>query len=195
MTAPRASTSYLADMLAAMEKVESFIQGFDEEQFRRDEKTIFAVIRALEIVGEAAKRVPDTIRQTYGAVPWRAMTGMRDKLIHDYTVVDLTVVRRTASEDLPTLKPLLQQIYIDLQPVADARGHPGGVFRVPARQPLGAGVGDRPIPGEQRQAQRHHQRPKPRRRRAIHRAAGGPRDHGEHRDGAARGGATGAGGG
>jgi len=102
-------------MLAAMEKVESFIQGFDEEQFRRDEKTIFAVIRALEIVGEAAKRVPDTIRQTYGAVPWRAMTGMRDKLIHDYTVVDLTVVWRTASEDLPTLKPLLQQIYIDLQ--------------------------------------------------------------------------------
>jgi len=115
MTKSRTSTSYLADIIVAMEKAEAFIQGFDEEQFRQDEKTIFAVIRAIEIVGEAAKRVPETIRQTYSTVPWRAMTGMRDKLIHDYAIVDVTVVWRTATEDLPTLKPLLQQIYADLQ--------------------------------------------------------------------------------
>lgn len=115
MTNPRPYAQYLADMLTAMDKIEVFIQGFDEGSFQRDEKTIFAVVRALEIIGEASKRIPDTVRHQYAAVPWRAMTGMRDKLIHDYTVVDVTVVWKTAAEDVPAIKPLLQDIVRRLQ--------------------------------------------------------------------------------
>ena len=120
MTNPRPYISYLADIIAAMEKIEVFIQGFDEMSFHQDEKTIFAVIRALEIIGEASKRVPETARQRHPSVPWRAMTGMRDKLIHDYTIVDVTVVWKTATEDVPVLKPLLKQMISELQSQSNA---------------------------------------------------------------------------
>ena len=107
--------TYVEDMLAAMDKIHIFIQGFDETQFRNDEKTIFAVIRALEIIGEVAKRIPDTLRGSYRSVPWREMAGMRDKLIHDYTVVDVIVVWKTATEDIPSVQPILRHILNDLR--------------------------------------------------------------------------------
>lgn len=115
MTAPRSFLRYLADMIEAMDKVGIFIQDLDEAQFRHDDKTVFAVIRALEIIGEATKRIPESVRQTYPAVPWRAMAGMRDKLIHDYMVVELAVVWKTATEDIPTLRTLLHQIHSEIQ--------------------------------------------------------------------------------
>lgn len=115
MTAPRPYLSYLGDMIAAMEKADTCVQGFDETLFQHDEKTVFAVVRALEIIGEASKRIPESVRQAYPAVPWRAMTGMRDKLIHDYTVIDLAVVWKTVTEDLPAIRPLLLRIAAELQ--------------------------------------------------------------------------------
>jgi uncharacterized protein with HEPN domain len=110
MTEQAFPQKYISDIITAMNKIEIFLQGFDEERFVQDEKTIFAVIRALEIVGEATKRVPESIRQKYNTIPWRAMAGMRDKIIHDYTVVNLAVVWKTATGDVPALKPLLEQV-------------------------------------------------------------------------------------
>ena len=78
-----------------------------------DDKTIFAVVRALEIIGEATKRIPQTVRDQEPSVPWRAMAGMRDKRAHDYIGVNLTVVWKTASEDLPGLKPTIQRMLAD----------------------------------------------------------------------------------
>jgi uncharacterized protein with HEPN domain len=69
-----------------------------------------AVVRALEILGEAAKRVPAEVRDKFPGVPWRAMAGIRDKLIHDYVNVNLEVVWKTVTEDLPALAPQIQQI-------------------------------------------------------------------------------------
>jgi len=79
-------------------------------KFSADDKTVFAVIRALEIIGEAAKNMPESIKKDYPSVPWREMTGIRDKLIHGYFGVKLDVVWETIQRDLPLLKPLIAQI-------------------------------------------------------------------------------------
>ena len=71
----------IAEMSAALQKASEFVGGMTLEDFARDDKSLFAVIRALEIAGEAAKRVPDVIRSAHPDVPWRSLAGMRDKLI------------------------------------------------------------------------------------------------------------------
>ena len=101
---------YLEDILDAMEKVVQFIEGMTFDQFAEDAKTVFAVIRALEIIGEATKHIPHSVRANYSEVPWREMAGIRDKLIHDYLGVDLVVVWKTAFEDLPSLEPVIRNI-------------------------------------------------------------------------------------
>jgi len=79
---------YIKDIVAAMESIEEFIAGMDLASFRADDKTASAVMRKLEIIGEAVKRVPEEVRQRYSHVPWKEMAGMRDKLIHFYFGVD-----------------------------------------------------------------------------------------------------------
>ena len=101
---------YIADISAAIQEVEDFTRGMNYGDFAGDRKTVNAVVRSLEIMGEAAKRVPDMVRQRYPDVPWKRMTGMRDKLIHDYFGVDVERVWITAIEDVPTLKAALINI-------------------------------------------------------------------------------------
>jgi uncharacterized protein with HEPN domain len=110
MKAKREYLDYLKDIQDALEKVENFTAGQDFVSFVKDDKTTFAVIRALEIIGEAARKIPKAIRSRYPDAPWQDMTGMRDNLIHDYFGVDLRVVWKTLQMDLPPLKALFQRI-------------------------------------------------------------------------------------
>lgn len=86
---------YLEDIIAAMRSIELFIKDMDFDAFESDDKTSSAVIRKLEIIGEAVKKIPDDVRQKYPSIPWKEMAGMRDKLIHFYFGVDNRLVWRT----------------------------------------------------------------------------------------------------
>lgn len=106
---------YLKDILAAMVAIEEFIGEIGFETFSADDKTASAVIRKLEIIGEATKNVPEEIRQNYPQVPWTQMAGMRDRLIHAYFGVDYSLVWETVKSQIPLLQPVIAQILKELE--------------------------------------------------------------------------------
>lgn len=110
MKEPRLVQDYLGDILDAMDKAEDFTGSMDLQAFKNDDKTVFAVIRSLEIIGEAAKKVPAHLRRRFPDIPWKSLAGMRDKLIHDYVGVSLEVVWRTVKEDIPAVRPRLNEM-------------------------------------------------------------------------------------
>jgi len=105
---------YIDDIADAIESIEEFIAGLEYEEFVRDKKTNFAVIRSLEVIGEATKNIPDSIRDKYSHVSWKDMAGTRDKIIHHYFGVDLKVVWKTITEDIPPLKAMIRDILNDI---------------------------------------------------------------------------------
>ncbi len=101
---------FIQDILDATNDIERFIKGLDFESFSKDRKTVYAVIRAIEIMGEAAKNIHDTVRSNYPEVPWKQITGMRDKLIHGYFGIDMRTLWKAATQDAPELKALITKI-------------------------------------------------------------------------------------
>jgi uncharacterized protein with HEPN domain len=106
---------YIKDILQNMRDAEQFIQGMTYEQFVADKKTVNAILRSIEVIGEAAKRVPDDVRAQYPQIPWKEMAGMRDKVIHLYFSVDNETVWLVVKEHIPSLQPLIEQIVRDLE--------------------------------------------------------------------------------
>ena len=98
---------YLKDINASIESIEKFIQGMTFDQFLNDDKTSSAVIRKFEIIGEASKSIPEELKKKYPQIPWKDIAGMRDKLIHAYSKVDLSLVWKTIHKRLPELKSFI----------------------------------------------------------------------------------------
>jgi uncharacterized protein with HEPN domain len=106
----RRVSHFLADILEAINAVERFTARMNFEQFYHDEKTIRAVERELEIIGEAVKKIPEHITAAHHSVPWRAIAGMRDRLIHHYWDTEAEILWSTVEESPPDLKRELTEI-------------------------------------------------------------------------------------
>jgi len=97
-------SAFLNHILDAIKKIEKYIQGIEEETFKKNDLVQDGVIRQIEIIGEAVKRLSDDITSQSPQVPWQDIAGMRDKLIHDYFGVDIDTVWLTVQKDIPEFK-------------------------------------------------------------------------------------------
>lgn len=101
---------YLRHILDAISRIEEYTKGIEYEDFMDDHLIQDGVIRQIEIIGEATKRLSREIRGKHSEIPWKDMAGMRDKLIHDYLGVDIDAVWDTVKRDVPTMKNKLEDI-------------------------------------------------------------------------------------
>ena len=111
----RDARDHLDDVLEAIAKRERFTEGMTYETFIEDEKTVDAMLRNFEVIGEAAKNVPEDVRHANPEVPCSEMDGMRDKLIHGYATVELRIVRTTVQEELLSLAPQIEDVRDQLE--------------------------------------------------------------------------------
>ncbi|MCS6918197.1 MAG: DUF86 domain-containing protein [Fimbriimonadales bacterium] len=106
---------FLNDILEAIERVRSYTHGHSLESFDQSRMTVDAVVRNLEIIGEAAKHIPSSQRQKYPQVPWKRVVGFRNIAIHDYFAVDVELVWTIATEQLDELETAIKNMLEDLR--------------------------------------------------------------------------------
>ena len=110
MSTSREVRDYLTDILESIANIREFTRGLTCSEFTADKKTNLAVIRCLEVIGEATKKIPADLRRQQPSLPWAEIAGMRDKLIHDYFGVDLEIVWTTVENDLGLLEQSVVEI-------------------------------------------------------------------------------------
>ena len=106
---------FIEDISECIDKIEEFVGNMDFDEFVRDDKTASAVIRKLEIIGEASKNIPKRIREKYKELPWSDMARMRDKITHGYFGINYKIVWNVIKERLPEIKPVIHKILEELE--------------------------------------------------------------------------------
>ena len=102
---------FIHDILEAIQMAEEFVGAMSYEEFLADAKTKSAVVRQLEVIGEATKHIPSHIRRKYPHIPWSSMAKTRDRLAHGYWTVDYEIVWKVIKEEFPELKPKIREVY------------------------------------------------------------------------------------
>jgi len=110
MSNPRRDSQYLADIQEAMRRVLNYTDGLSFDAFMEYGMAQDAVLRNLQVIGEAAKKLSDDLCASHAAVPWRDMAGLRDRIVHDYFGIDYEVVWDVIENDLPALLPVIEAI-------------------------------------------------------------------------------------
>lgn len=106
---------FLEHILESIHNIEQFIEGFTKPMFLKNTEKQSAVIRQIEIIGEAVKNIPPSFREKYPHIPWKDIAGMRDKLLHQYFGVDISMVWKVCKENIPELKQNILIIKEDIE--------------------------------------------------------------------------------
>ena len=104
----------LEDIYDAIKKIISYTKGMSYEDFIRDDKTVDAVVRNFEIIGEASNRIPDDFKTEHPEIEWRRIVGFRNRIIHEYFGIDYENLWRIKNENIPTLSEFMEQILEDI---------------------------------------------------------------------------------
>lgn len=102
--------AYTDHILKCIKKIRKFVKGIDKKEFSKNELIQDAIIRNFEVIGEASKKISADFKNVYYDIPWKEISGMRDKLIHDYLGIDIEVIWKTIEQDLPILLKGLKKI-------------------------------------------------------------------------------------
>ena len=102
---------FIEDILEAMDKVERYIEGMNYEMFIKNELVADAIVRNLEIIGEASKNIPEKVRENHPEIPWSRMMGLRNIAIHEYFGVDLSIIWEIVTKNLPETRPKISAIH------------------------------------------------------------------------------------
>ncbi len=106
----RRNQDFLSDIREAIQRIAAYTEGMTYEQFMKDSKTQDAVVRNLEVIGEATKNLSSRLRKTYPQIPWRDLAGMRDKMIHHYFGINYEIVWTIAKGEVPGLLAEIEAI-------------------------------------------------------------------------------------
>jgi len=105
---PKRDTRLLIeDMAAAIAKIQRYVAEIDKDRFLKDDKTIDAVVRNLEILGEACRQMPEVFKDVHTSIPWPQIAGLRNRIVHDYFGVDLELIWQIVMSEIPNLKQAL----------------------------------------------------------------------------------------
>jgi uncharacterized protein with HEPN domain len=97
----------LDDIFQAIERINEYTEGLSSEAFSKDQKTIDAVVRNFEIIGEAANRLPDDFKESHSDVEWNKVVGLRHRIVHEYFGIDIQIIWQILRKDLPSLRQKL----------------------------------------------------------------------------------------
>ena len=100
----------LEDVSLSIEKIERYINSFTMDSFKVDDKTVDAVVRNLEIIGEAVRQIPSAFKEEHSNVPWNQIAGLRNRIVHDYFGLDIEMIWHIVTFDLPELKSKIGKI-------------------------------------------------------------------------------------
>src|SRR3989337_2289932 len=110
---------FIKDLMEAIDDIEAFIGEMDFDNFYADKKTRSAVVWKLEVIGEATKNIPNSVRNKYKEIPWKDMAGMRDKISHIYFGIDYKIVWEVIRKKLPTIRLVIKKMIDDLKAEGD----------------------------------------------------------------------------
>lgn len=114
MSSRRRDRDYIADIQEAIQRILAYTQDMSWDTFLHDDRTQDAVVRNIEVIGEATKNLSGTLRKRYPHLPWKDMAGARDRLIHHYFGINNEIVWQIVQQDLPALLPKIQGILDEL---------------------------------------------------------------------------------